>query len=133
MYARNTVLVLALGLVLLTAGCTTATIPGVPFGRLDFQSLSSSEYKILGDAEGTGHAGHVLFIPFGDTGIRGCIGSMFQPAGSAYSAAMYNAIESVPGADAILLPRSNGKTVEFLLFGESTVTVKGKAIKILKQ
>lgn len=133
MYVRNAVLVLAAGLALLTLGCSTATIPGVPYGKLEFQPLSSSEYKILGDAEGTGHCGHVLIIPFGDLGVSGYIGSMFQPAGSAYSAAMYNAIESVPGADAILLPRSRGKSMEFLLFGESTVTVKGKAIKILKQ
>lgn len=41
----------------------------------------------------------------------------------------YNAIESVPTADALLAPRFASKMSNSIVYVEETVTVKGKAIR----
>ena len=115
------------------SGCRTLTVPASGIGQIGFEPLNSKEHKILGDAEGTATVGHILWFPFGDILVSGSIGSTFWDSGLAYKAAMYKAIESVPEADAILVPRSKGSVSEFILFGYATVTVKGKAIEILKK
>ena len=115
----------------LLGGCgMSRTAERVPLGRLNFAPLASDEYEILGNAEGTATVGHFLIIPFGDTGLSGSLGGYL---GWSHSAAMYKAIESVEGADALLAPRSKGKFMELLIFGTYTTTVKGKAIRILKK
>ena len=130
---RISVVVLGLGCVLAVSSCSSLTVPAAGIGRIEFEPLKSSEYEILGDAEGEATVGHFLFFPFGDVGETGGIGNAFLFSSQAYKAAMYKAVESVPQADAILLPRSKSEKMEFLLFGKCTVTVKGKAIKILKK
>ena len=47
------------------------------------------------------------------------------------AAAIYNAIESVPGADALISPRFHRDIVDYLGFYRTeVVTVTGKAIRI---
>lgn len=123
---------LALYAVTLLGGCLGRTAPRMPMGVLQFEPLKKTEYQILADAEGTATVGHFLIFPFGDWKLSGSVGPDGRFASGATRAAMYKAIESVPGADALLAPRTKGKTIELLIFGTSTVTVKGKAIKILK-
>jgi len=122
--------------VVFLSGCKTLNVPTLGVGQIGFEPLNSSEYKILGDAEGEATVWHILGFPFGDIQEYGWLGnafgSPFGNSGLAYKAAMYKAIDSVPEADAIILPRSKGMANEFILFGIHTATVKGKAIKILK-
>lgn len=125
-------------IIMLCSGCTTfeSNAPRVPMGYLNFAPLSPDEYEILGNAEGTASVGHFLFFPFGDYNLYGSLGgggTGFFGSGSSRGAAMYKAIESVPGADALLAVRSKSEGFEMILFGQSKTTVKGKAIKILKK
>ncbi len=121
--------------VVFLSGCKTMNVPTLGVGQIGFEPLNSSEYKILGDAEGEATVWHILGMPFGDTQVYGWLGNSWRSGwgeGLAYKAAMYKAIDSVPEADAIILPRSKGEANEFILFGVHKTTVKGKAIQILK-
>ena len=46
--------------------------------------------------------------------------------------ALYNAIESVPSADMLLMPRAHVESSNYIVYSEKTVTVKGKAIRLNK-
>lgn len=136
MKIRTSLIVSGFASLVFLSGCTftSLTVPASGIGQIEFEPLNSNEYEILGDAEGEATVGYVLFFPFGDFQEKGWIGSAFSLSGWAHQAAVYKAIESVPEADAILVPRSKGSGFKlFPLFGKQTVTVKGKAIKILKK
>jgi len=97
---------------------------------------SCAKYEIIGDATGTA-SGSTLLMLFnigGDNSTGSVVTSSAVPrigvVDPVNASAIYHAIESVPGADAIMAPRytvaQNG--IPFI-FSARTVTVKGKAVK----
>jgi len=97
-----------------------------PLGELE----TTATYDILGDTKGSAHGSFLLwFIPLemdSKIGIAGYESMGYSPV---QKAAMYNAIEAVPGADAIIAPRWRFYRKNYLVYCEETVTVKGKAIR----
>ena len=92
---------------------------------------TTATYDVIGDAKGTA-TGETLFgfipLSFGGESKKG------QLAGSLIlnpieSAAYYNAIESVPTADALIATRSTREVKNYIVYVKETVTVKGKAIR----
>jgi len=117
------------GLGMMMTGCISygnrAPSAGVPLEDLK----TTATYDVIGDATGTS-TGAVLFgiIPIGGENKSGQLGSMIL-VNPVEKAAVYNAIESVPTADALLAPRFNTKVSNYIVYKEQTVTVKGKAIR----
>ena len=112
------------------SGCMTHSnnLPGTgaPLGEIG----TTATYDIIGDAVGTASGGTLLgFISIGVEPKNGQIAGGYPILNPIASAAVFNAIESVPSADAIMAPRFSTKTKNFVIFSESTVTVKGKAIR----
>ena len=96
---------------------------------------TTATYDILGDAKGTS-TGKVLFgfISIGGEAKKGQDGVAVSPfpfAGSSpvEAAAIYNAIESVPTADALIATRMSKEVKNYIVYKEETVTVKGKAVR----
>lgn len=56
--------------------------------------------------------------------------SSVGPIDPVESVALYNAIESVPTADMLLMPRYRIERSNYIVYSEKTVTVKGKAIRL---
>ena len=129
MYRTCLFLVLALSLFVAT-GCTmhSNVMPGVA-PLLDIKTAAT--YDVLGPAEGTASGGLIFgIIPVGGEKKAGSIaGSGFMMLSPVQSAALYNAIEAVPTADALLSPRWNIVTKNYVVYQDVTVTVKGKAIR----
>ncbi|MBM4033916.1 MAG: hypothetical protein FJ291_19360 [Planctomycetes bacterium] len=119
------------------AGCTThySTAPGtgVPMAPL----TTTATYDVLGDATGTATAGYLFyFIPLQaerKVGAIGGVGLLQQLQGgglpATVNAALYQAIEAQPGADAILSPRWRMVSKNYIIYREDTATVKGKAVR----
>ena len=126
----------------LFVGCTTMA-KGMPSVSVPLQGLNTTDsYYIIGPAEGTSTGGYLFgFIPVGVEYKAGSIagagqmsllrGGAGRPGGFSpvARAAVYNAIESVPEADALLAPRWEKVTKNYLIYSEQTVTVKGKAVR----
>jgi len=133
---------LVAGFVVMLAGCTMS-VNSVPMGGVPLQKLETkATYDILGPAVGTSSGGYILgFIPIGVEKKSGSVAGdsvvsmgLFGP--QSYSllspvdrAALYNAIESKPGADALLAPRWERVKKNYIVYVETTATVKGKAIR----
>lgn len=116
---------------LLGAGCasTHVAVPGgTPLGGM----ATSASYDVVSDAEGNAEGTVILgFIYLGDD-ERGSIGfggpiSLVDPV---ESAAVYDAIASVPGADAVIAPRFVNESTNYILWRTQRSTVKAKAIRI---
>ena len=123
----------------LLAGCTSfrSSVPQiteVPMGAIS----TTATYDIIGEAVGTA-SGTYLFgcIPVGvehktgfivDSRIR-AVGRVAVLRSRVESVAIYNAIESVPGTDAIIVPRWHIETAHHLFWWTVTATVKGKAVR----
>lgn len=91
-------------------------------------------FDILGPVEASAEGAYVLgFIGIGIENKTGCIGSGLAPAfyTPVQKVAVYNAIESMPEADAIIAPRWEIKRSNKYLFFyvEEKVTLKAKAIR----
>jgi len=134
MSLRNKVSLLVLaGLVVLSTGCTTmiARVPGagVPLAEVK----TTATYDVLGPVKGSATGATLFgFIPIGSGGDTkiGSIAAGFQrPMPPVEGAAVYNAIESLPGADAIIAPRWHVTVNNYLIYQEKTVTVNAKAIR----
>jgi len=111
-------------------GCMSQStgLPGaLPLGDI----RTTATYEVLGPATGSSSGMTCLgFIPFGGEAKRGSIGGgslMMKPV---EAAAVYNAIESVPGADAIISPRWMTHRENYILFSKDKAIVRGKAIRI---
>lgn len=109
-------------------------ISDVPMGVIG----TAATYDIIGEAVGTA-TGRYLFgcIPMGiehkagfivDSRIRGG-GRIPALRSRVESVAIYNAIESVQGADAIMVPRWHIETSCYMFVRTVTATVKGKAVR----
>ena len=143
------------------AGCTAMSnsVPGasVPLEGLD----TSASYEIMGPAQGTSTGGVLFwFIPIGRENKSGVVATQLAQAQKTkvnfanpfwpfawlansvstrtsatldpiMSAAIYNAIESVPDADALLAPRWQATKKSYFIYSERTLTVKGKCIRIV--
>jgi hypothetical protein len=140
----------AVGLLALT-GCRTQGNTA-PMAFPSLQSFTTSaNYDVLQRAEGSSEGGTILF--FIPVGLEDKVGQgeaveagggnpflefinfltlglfEFDPNGRVKRAALYNAIEAQPGADAILLPRYNTERTNYILYQHIKATVKGKAIR----
>ncbi|HPB12181.1 MAG TPA: hypothetical protein PLU38_01965 [Kiritimatiellia bacterium] len=90
---------------------------------------TTATYDIIGEATGTATGGKLFgFISIGGEEKYGQLGNMILVS-PVEKAAVYNAIESVPTADALLAPRFSSKRSNYLIYSEESVTVKGKAIR----
>lgn len=110
-------------------GCVTH-MNSVPSGAVPLEELkTTATYDVIGDATGTATGGKLFgLIPIGGENKFGQVGGMIQ-FNPVAQAAIYNAIESVPTADALLAPRYVRKVSNYVVYCEETVTVKGKAIR----
>jgi len=156
---RNTVLAVSLlAVVGLVAGCSSManSVPGV---GVPLWIDTPDSFEIIGRVQGTSTGGYLFgFIPIGVENKTGAIASApsggGQPPGGILRsifpfnliiaaasspggydpvarAAVYNAIESVPNADALLAPRWNSLKKNYIIYSEKTVTVKGKAVRFV--
>ena len=118
-------------------GCSTMSnsVPGtgVPLAEL----TTTATYDVLGPTQGTSSGGTLFwFIPIGgekksgSIAMAGAIRTPFQMMAPVKAAALYNAIEAKPGADALLAPRWEIVTKNYFIYSDMTATVKGKAIRI---
>lgn len=112
------------------AGCMTQSnkIPGmggVPLAELQ----TTATYDVIGDATGTSTGGKLfgIFRVGGEDKVGQLGGTLILSPVEA--AAIYNAIESVPTADALIAPRWSKKIENYVIYSHETVTVKGKAIR----
>jgi hypothetical protein len=128
-----------MSLVCLSAVCGCVGMSSsIPKAQLALKELETkATYDVIGPAKGTSTGGTVFFIfPVGMETKVGVVGNALMEwgGGAMYSpvqkAAVYNAIESVPGADALLAPRFDSTYKNYLIYQEETVTVKGKAVRI---
>jgi hypothetical protein len=140
MLRKMATVVLAVSLVVLMVGCSTmgnsAPMAIVPLDGLK----TTATYDILGPAEGTSTGGYLFWwIPVGVEDKYGAIAS--GPPGAALfgggdlmsqveRAALYNAIDKTPGADALIAPRWETVKKNYVIYTEETATVKGKAIRL---
>jgi len=112
------------------AGCSTYQINRIPMTSVPLAEMTTTAtYDVLGPAIGTSSRGMLFgFIALGGENKSGQLaGMMFMNPVEA--AAVYNAIESVPTADALIAPRWEKTTSNYFIYTEEKVTVKGKAIR----
>lgn len=147
---RALALAAAIGALTLT-GCMSAGNT-VPARTLHLDTIeTTATYDVLQRVEGTSSGTTLLYlIPIGFEDKRGqehaasndgmnplvsvadfLFGWFFEfaPSERARSAALYNAIESHESADAILAPRYNTETTDFLLFQRVKASARGKAVR----
>jgi len=112
-----------------TTGCVSS-FNRMPQGSVALEPLkTTATYDVIGDATGTATGGKLFgFIRVGGEDKYGQLGNIFLVS-PVEKAAAYNAIESVPTADALLAPRFESKHANYLVYSSETVTVKGKAIR----
>jgi len=112
-----------------TTGCVSY-YSNAPAREVGLDSLkTTATYDIIGDATGTATGGKLFgFISVGGDDKYGQLGNMILVS-PVEKAAVYNAIESVPTADALMSPRFEKKRSRYFMYSEETVTVKGKAIR----
>lgn len=113
-------------------------------GALEFPLDLGEDYEVIGDAVGKVTMTRVLGISLAGGGDRSgtMLGAAFRSPGLAgllgrggpsrtEAAAVYDAINSVAGADALIFPRFDTKKTSFpILFSTESVTVRGKAIRL---
>ena len=138
------------------AGCVgyRSSAPGVCMPLRNAKTTAS--FDVIGNAEGSASGGTLFgFIAIGGERKSGRLGSIpsdekvvssvFFPPLLRYwwkmssssmdpveQTALYNAIESVPSADMLLMPRTHVESSNYIVYSEKTVTVKGKAIRLNK-
>lgn len=116
------------------AGCVSMS-SSIPTAYVPLEDVkTSATYDVIGPAKGTSSGGFLFgFIPVGVEQKMGTIGGGSMQEMRFYTpvqrAAIYAAIESVPTADAMIAPRFDTVTKNYIIYAEQTVTVKGKAIR----
>jgi hypothetical protein len=133
---RSTVLVLVM-ISLISPGCWTSTrheIQGLEAPVMKAQ-LNRTDYEVLGKAEGEGCVKYYglwplplfwLTLPLDSGKIYG-VGSWSL----AKNLAIYNALQKIPDADAVVLPRFESRYERiFVWYRETCVKVRAKAIRL---
>lgn len=123
-------------------GDVKGSASGGRFLIFSYGDTSQQGYLIAADSSGrllgrrVGTAGIVfLLIVFPPLGIAAALLNALtaRDPGARFSAAMYDALEKAPEADAMLLPRFSGETNYIpILWNAWTQEVSGKAIRITK-
>lgn len=123
---------LSLGAVCILLGMTgcVSYMNSAPYGFVPLEEMkTTATYDVIGEATGTATGGKLFgFISVGGENKSGQLAGTLQ-VNPVVRAAIYNAIESVPTADALLAPRYTTKVSNYIVYKEETVTVKGKAIR----
>jgi hypothetical protein len=126
--ALSTVLLSAMMVVFV--GCTTYThvAPANGVGLSD-----TIDTDVIGPAQGSS-SGAVLFglISIGGESKSGVVAGSRPQLNPVLKAAIYNAIDSVPGADALIAPRWSIESTNYplsFIYCKVTATVKGKAVR----
>jgi hypothetical protein len=119
----------------LTAGCTAHSndmaVMRYP-EKLGMNALERKDYSILGDAQAQVCATSVALWPFPIWFVTGEYGTTMygSTSGRAHDDAMYDAVESIPHADAVMFPREKDETFDAFWYRRDCVTLRGKAITI---
>jgi hypothetical protein len=108
----------------------TVTPPVALNGTAIYAGLEPKHYDVIGDAAGSKGGGSVFFIPYGDDACDPAIvdGKVFLEG--EMMAAVVDALEKAPGANAVLEPRIQESSTDMLFWSSWSVTVFGKAIKV---
>jgi len=134
---RNLTLLLALGASIILIGCSSMgnsmreTAYSVEF------PLGPDDYEIIGEVQGSATVTTIFYFirvgaksQTGDITVVGNVTPIFL-ADIAKQNAIYNAIASVPDADALIFPKFETKTSSFpILYKTKTVKVRAKAIRL---
>lgn len=120
-------------MLLALTGCTMmqTSIPGIGAPLDDIKTQAT--YDVIGPAKGTATGATLFgFIPIGGEKNFGTIatGGFQRYVDPVVANATYNAIASVPTADAIIAPRWSAKTDNYIIYQERTVTLEGKAVRV---
>lgn len=129
---------LALGVFLLTSGCTHY-INSMPSSGIQLQG--DTKYEVLGDTKATADIYNILLfftLPTPEAYETGNLGKfqiptfldMINPALKSENAATYKAIKNFEGADEIICPKYSTEVTQLIIFSKATTTVTAKAIKI---
>lgn len=120
---------------LVLAACSTSTnslsVAGI--APVAIKPLESNEYKMLGNVEGQGSWVGFLCFSSGYCLIGGSsVGDQYTS--KARQQASFNAVASVPDADALIAPRYEGNFLYVpLLFASESAKIRAKAIQITKK
>jgi hypothetical protein len=100
--------------------------------KLGMNALERKDYSIVGDAKAQVCATSVALWPIPIWFVSGEYGtSMYgSTSGRAHDDAMYDAVESIPHADAVMFPREKDETFDAFWYRRDCVTLRGKAITI---
>ena len=124
--------VVATAAVLTSCQYTRLAVPGDQL-PLEVKAVQlDAKYKVIGDAVGTSTGGVLFgFINIGGESKTGnLIGGPISIMDPIKDAALYNAIESVEGADGLVAARTLREGKNWFVYKSETVTVKGKAVKL---
>ena len=109
-----------------------AMTPAGSAGRI--KPSTTATYDVLPATEGSSEGGY-LFVIFA-IGMENKVGFLHggsMPGGLLFDpiahAALYNAIEAQPEADAILAPRWKVESTSYFFYSHHRITVKGKGVR----
>jgi len=123
--------VLAVALVLALGCQSTTVVPNYTAPPIALQPIAAPE--LVGDATGAANGIVILNIPFLTFGVESKYGSMpgsgMMPSCKIERNAMYNAIQDVPDADALVCPILTIDETQYFVFKKKSVEVKAKAVK----
>ena len=119
-------------------GCATSS-KNISQAGMGVSSQSEAQFKtkLLGRTSASVDVFSIFYIPleFGTTqiGLFGGFFPTFDAKNIAIAKAKYHAIEKIPAADALVGPRVDVETYDFLgIFQINEVTVKGQAIQYVE-
>jgi len=123
--------VLAVALVLALGCQSTTVVPNYTAPPIALQPIAAPE--LVGDATGSADGIVILNIPWLTFGVESKYGSLPgagpMPSCKIERNAMYNAIQNVPDADALVCPVLTIDETQYFVFKKKAVDVKAKAVK----
>ena len=153
---KRSLMMAASGLMLLgLAGCSNTNTKNYPVNRItsgiELMPLYRNEYKVLGDTQGEACSKYLLGgkLPWfsgvpakrvssaeagGGSFLASLpiIGVLFSGRGQRIQEATYEALDKIPGADALISMRvkTHKKSSILLIYSEECATIQGKAFTI---
>ncbi len=124
--------VAATAAILTSCQYTKLAVPGDQL-PLDVKAIQlDAKYEVIGDAVGTSSGATLFgFINIGGESKTGnLIGGPLSIMDPINDAALYNAIESVEGADGLVAARTLREGKDWFIYKKETVTIKGKAVRL---